>query len=234
MKQWSYIAFIVWMNIGFVLMFFWEVPEWLNVSNSIFLFLFALSTVALYDLRLRNFYAAAAIGLITYLVEVIGVATGFPFGTYEYTDTLGFLVFGVPVTLGFAWIGVIYVSLFLSRSYNRWIRSLQVGFWVIVIDAILDPAATVLDFWEWEHSGLYFGIPITNFIAWFLLAFGVSLLVPQKAIANRDQQRGVRLFQFIILFFGLLSLKEGLTSLWVMILIALALSEGWYRYDRTR
>ncbi|MET3682788.1 putative membrane protein [Alkalibacillus flavidus] len=234
MKQISYMAFVIWTCIGFVLMFFWEVPDWLSFSNSIFLILFALATVALYDWSTRNILTALAIGLLTYTVEVIGVATGFPFGTYEYTDTLGFLVLGVPFTLGFAWIGVIYSSLFLSTSSNRVIRSLQIGFWVLVIDAILDPAAIELGFWGWEHSGAYYGIPLTNFIAWFVLAFIVSLMIPKQTMNARDRRRGVWLFQLIVLFFGILTAREGVISILIVTAVAVMLAEGWYRYDRSQ
>ncbi|WP_077065027.1 carotenoid biosynthesis protein [Gracilibacillus massiliensis] len=232
MTRTLYFIFLGWYTIGFLLLFFWEVPDWLQFSNSIFLILLALTTVTLYQFHIRNFLIALLIGFVTFFIEVIGVTTGFPFGTYSYTDTLGFHVWQVPFTLGFAWVGVIYLSMFLATSTNRWIRSLQVGFLVVLIDLILDPAAIAMEFWNWQHDGIYFGIPLTNFIAWFLIAAFVSFWIPVVKLNATLQWKGVRLFQLILFFFGVLTAKEGLPEILFVTFSSMLLVEGWYRYDQ--
>ena len=70
-------------------------------------FLYNAAGIALLsDLReTKPLLAAAAIG---FACEVLGVHTGIPFGSYEYTGKLGWSLFGVPlaITLRFRCIGL--------------------------------------------------------------------------------------------------------------------------------
>ena len=50
--------------------------------------------------------ALALVGTATvggFAVEAVGVATGFPFGTYDYSGQLGPRVLGVPLIIPLAW-----------------------------------------------------------------------------------------------------------------------------------
>src|SRR3982751_3694029 len=50
--------------------------------------------------------AAALVGTATlggFAVEAVGVATGFPFGTYDYSGQLGPKLLGVPLIIPLAW-----------------------------------------------------------------------------------------------------------------------------------
>ncbi|MEI9899750.1 MAG: carotenoid biosynthesis protein [Hyphomicrobium sp.] len=60
---------------------------------------------------LRGILAFAGICLVvSFAIENIGVATGFPFGPYYYTDALGPKLGHVPLLIGPAYLGVGYVS----------------------------------------------------------------------------------------------------------------------------
>lgn len=60
---------------------------------------------------LKGIVAFAAICLvISNAIENIGVATGFPFGPYHYTDALGPKLGYVPLLIGPAYLGVGYLS----------------------------------------------------------------------------------------------------------------------------
>ena len=48
--------------------------------------------------------------------ESIGVATGYPFGQYHYTGTLGPAVLGVPVLVPLAWVMMAYPCLLAGRT----------------------------------------------------------------------------------------------------------------------
>ena len=47
--------------------------------------------------------------------ENLGVATGFPFGRYYFTDAMGPKLFQVPILLGLAYVGMGYLSWTLGR-----------------------------------------------------------------------------------------------------------------------
>ncbi len=67
--------------------------------------------------------------LISFIVgnifENLGVATGFPFGRYYYTDMMGPKLFHVPILVGFAypWMG------YLSWTLGRVILGNPAGYW---------------------------------------------------------------------------------------------------------
>jgi putative membrane protein len=116
-------------------------------------------------------------------LENLGVLTGFPFGHYYFTDGMGPKVFAVPILLGLAYLGMGYLSWTLGRllvgATGRGLRGEQVvvlplvGALVMVAwDFAMDPSwATVLRLWVWRDGGGYFGVPLTNFIGWYLTVY---------------------------------------------------------------
>src|ERR1700680_3635196 len=63
-------------------------------------------TVALMDVYgPRGLLSALFIALFSYGIEALGVRTGFPFGSYRYTDVLApILPGGVPLAVIFVWL----------------------------------------------------------------------------------------------------------------------------------
>ncbi len=109
--------------------------------------------------------------------ENLGVATGFPFGRFYYTDAMGPKLFHVPILVGsaYAWMG--YLSWTLGRVILGNLRSPLVGTRVITLPLVAafimiawdfanDPVWANLDrLWVWQDRGAYFGVPVTNFLA---------------------------------------------------------------------
>jgi uncharacterized membrane protein len=108
--------------------------------------------------------------------ENLGVATGFPFGRFYYTDAMGPKLFQVPILAGlaYAWMG--YLSWTLGRVILGNLRSPLVGTRVITLplvaafimiawDLANDPVWANIDrLWVWQEGGAYFGVPLTNFL----------------------------------------------------------------------
>jgi putative membrane protein len=138
---------------------------------------------------------AAAIGFAS---EVMGVIIGIPFGGYEYTDTLYPHLFDVPVVMGAAW-----VVLF---AYIRQMRLplLLAAAWMTAIDLVIDPlAAGVLNYWTWNHPGLYYGIPWTNFVGWYAVSLVLFAAARKPAAKN---PRIAWLGLSVVVFFTLIAL----------------------------
>ena len=57
----------------------------------------------------------AITALFSLAIETIGVNTGWPFGVYEYSTTLGFFIFDVPLVVLFAWTMMAYPALIAAR-----------------------------------------------------------------------------------------------------------------------
>lgn len=116
--------------------------------------------------------------LLPLCAELLGTATGWPFGGYAYTDGLGFKVLGrVPYSVPLSWFYMGFASYLLalviagSRQRRAW-APLALGAWLLMAwDLALDPAmasaAMPIRFWTWHESGPYFGMPLRNLVGWF-------------------------------------------------------------------
>ncbi len=112
--------------------------------------------------------------------EVIGTATGVPFGCYEYaTGRLGPALLTVPLLVPLAWTGGIYpvwvVSGILWRQTLT--RIAATAACAVGWDLFLDPQMVADGQWTWcdTDSGLpgLDWIPVTNYLGWF----GVALVM---------------------------------------------------------
>ena len=115
--------------------------------------------------------------------ENLGVATGFPFGRYYFTDAMGPKLFQVPILLGLAYMGMGYLSWTLGRVILGNLRSPLVGARVVMLPLVAafimvawdfanDPVwANINRLWIWRHGGAYFGVPTTNFLGWYLVVY---------------------------------------------------------------
>lgn len=122
------------------------------------------------------------IGLLGFFIEAIGVATGFPFGAYQYETRLGPQCLAVPPVIGLNWAGLVlsFVVIFeegskrYGLSLNRWLRAAYVGFAMMAFDFLLEPVAIQLDYWQWENNR----IPTQNYASWALLSSIFSFILP--------------------------------------------------------
>lgn len=128
--------------------------------------------------------------------ENLGVATGFPFGRYYFTDAMGPKLFQVPILLGLAYVGMGYLSWTLGRVILGYLRTPLVGAQVITLPLVASFIMVAWDFandpvwaninrlWVWQHGGAYFGVPLTNFVGWY---FVVYLIYQSFAIYLRER-----------------------------------------------
>lgn len=124
--------------------------------------------------------AGAVVGL-AWLVEFIGSSTGFPFGTYDYTERLQPQLAGVPLLIPFAWLMMLpcawAVAAAVVGTRRRWLFAWVTALAFTAWDLFLDPQMTSWGMWEWVHPVGYFGIPWVNFLGWILSSFLMTLIV---------------------------------------------------------
>jgi uncharacterized membrane protein len=119
-------------------------------------------------------------------VEVIGLATGFPFGRYGYGDALGPKVFGVPVVVPLAWTWMAWPSLIVAGRLTRTIgaRVAVAGAALAAWDVFLDPQMVAAGYWRWTEPPVSLpgvpAVPLTNYIGWLAVAtLMMALLAPR-------------------------------------------------------
>src|ERR1700730_9075960 len=120
--------------------------------------------------------------VVSNVSENLSIPTGFPFGRYYYSDVLGPKLFLVPVLIGGAYTGVGYLSWVVAQVLlDRIDSSSRSGIWalpavaaVLMVswDLSLDPSAsTIGKTWIWIDGGPFFGVPLQNFVGWYLTVF---------------------------------------------------------------
>ncbi|TQF73587.1 carotenoid biosynthesis protein [Rhodococcus spelaei] len=135
----------------------------------------------------------AGLGLAS---ELVGTATGFPFGCYDYAvGRLGPAVAGVPLVVPLAWTAGSYpvwcaVTHLVGRDRpGPRIALTAVG--IVGWDLFLDPQMVVDGQWRWcsPHTGLpgLGEIPWTNYVGWLLVAIAMA-----AALASVDARLAVR------------------------------------------
>ncbi len=147
--------------------------------------------------------------------ENLGVRTGFPFGRYYFTDVMGPKLSVVPIMLGLAYLGMAYLSWTLAllilgnpQSLDKFrtvtlpiVASLIMVAWDLAMDPVW---ATILHAWVWVRGGVYFGVPLSNFVGWFLAVYVIfqlfALYLRNSPLAvNRWP---VRHWRLAVIFYG--------------------------------
>lgn len=129
--------------------------------------------------------------LYAYLIEYVGLKTGWPYGSFEYLIELGPMIAGVPIGLPIFFVPLVLnayllVNLFeIKNRLKRFIYSLGL---VLVVDAVLDPAAVSLGIWQYSQ-GLYYGVPISNYLGWILSASIVLIIIEMIFKASEVRER---------------------------------------------
>lgn len=143
---------------------------------------------------------AGGVGLAA---ELVGTATGFPFGRYEYAGTLGWTIADVPLIIGAAWAMMAWPALMAGRLLARGTPGLRRRAEVVVLgaaalaswDLFLDPQMVTAGHWVWaDPSPALPGvpeIPLTNYAGWVLVALVMMTLLDLAVPDTRDAGHGV-------------------------------------------
>jgi uncharacterized membrane protein len=127
--------------------------------------------------------------------EALGLATGFPYGEYRYSDTLGPTLLGVPFLVPLAWLMMAWPSWVLAARLaprSRPARVLVAAYVFAAWDVVLDPQMVQAGYWRWAHPspGLpgIGTVPLTNLAGWLLA--GLVLMALLDLLVQRTARPG--------------------------------------------
>lgn len=181
--------------VGIIIMIVPELREKYLWTTNIFL---SLQFVAMLSYMLLNYtrksvsISIPVLLLSGYLLELIGVKTSVPFGSYIYTDTLQPQILQVPLAISLSWVVVVAGSFMIVssvKSLNTFAFVTYSSVLVLAFDLLLEPfAAFINGYWTWTFSF----VPIQNYISWFVIALAFTLflskyLVPQLNLINKSK-----------------------------------------------
>ncbi|HMQ02829.1 MAG TPA: isopentenyl-diphosphate Delta-isomerase [Pyrinomonadaceae bacterium] len=160
-----------------------ELPAWSHVLSSINVLLFAIPSMWALKMWLGWKDAGKLVlilGLYALAIETFAIFTGFPYGHFGYSEHLGYKLFGqVPWTVAFAWTPLMLCAYAAARSLfvSRLRRIAFAALLLVVFDLVLDPGAVLLGFWQYPGGGVFYGVPISNFLGWvFSGAIGAAIM----------------------------------------------------------
>ena len=139
------------------------------------------------------FVTSAGIG---FLAELAGTRTGLPFGSYDYADTLGPTVAGVPAVIPLAWAMMSYPALLAARRLSSGplltpvVAAVALASW----DLFLDPQMVAEGHWTWNVEGPTLpgitAIPAQNFVGWLLVSLVIMLVLDRLPRRRTDGAEG--------------------------------------------
>jgi uncharacterized membrane protein len=178
-----------------------------TVTSVVVFFLAAVADV------FRRYGASGAAALVAVagggglLAESVGVATGWPFGSYNYTGTLGLEVLGVPAVVPLAWTMMAWPALVVARTLAArpvvvvLLGALALSAW----DLFLDPQMVDAGHWTWHHPDpglpLVPGIPLTNYLGWLLVSL-ILIAVLNLALPRQDGVSGPASTLYLWVYFS--------------------------------
>ncbi len=137
--------------------------------------------------------------VVSNILENTSILTGFPFGHYHYTDSLGPKLFLVPLLIGPAYFANGYLAWVLGNvligdvrrgasAFTTFAVPFVASFLMVMWDLTFDPrASTIEHMWIWQQGGGYFGVPLTNYLGWF---FTVYVFLQLFALVVRFRESG--------------------------------------------
>ncbi|PWD51004.1 carotenoid biosynthesis protein [Serinibacter arcticus] len=128
------------------------------------------------------------VAVLTWAAEAVGIATGFPFGEYAYTGSLGPEIAGVSLLVLLAWLTLAYPSYVVANRLvgpgTGWRKAARIGlagFALTAWDVFLDPQMVEAGNWGWANPEPSLpgtpGIPLTNYGGWLLTAVLIACVL---------------------------------------------------------
>jgi putative membrane protein len=120
-----------------------------------------------------------------------------------------------PIEVVFAWVIFKYLSFCLALliveafGLPRVIDILLPPLILVSVDLILDPVSVNINkLWEWKKGGRYFGIPLQNFVGWYMVGLVTSALYFSFPVEHQITFNVLYLLP--IIFYGFFATKSRL------------------------
>jgi putative membrane protein len=164
-----------------------------------------------YEFNSKLLWTLAVLFIGTWAVEALGVATTFPFGSYYYSEQLGWQVLGVSIVIPFIWLFVITTSDAAVGHFFGRLSCILAALFATLLDFFLEFAASALDLWHWSTRFP----PLSNYASWFVISLAALLLLrdntERKVLLKLRAHLYIALaLYFCITFFGI---KSGFVRL---------------------
>jgi uncharacterized membrane protein len=181
--------------------FFGDIPQLakipvfsINVSVLLFITVYLIHSYGNLGVKTATQYLLITT-VLGYAFEYLFINTGW-IGQYSYSNSLAPFLGPIPVFIPLQWAALSYFCMLATDNYL-----VSAGL-MVLLDMSFDPKFS-LSLWHWVTPGQYFGVPLTNFVGWFVTSatiYGVFYLVSKRKA--RSSMRALT-------FYLLLGLSDG-------------------------
>ena len=161
--------------------FAWETGPLAQAMAAIFIICALVHACFTYGVR-HGFALFGICVVISFAMENLGSATGFPFGHYHFAVGAALPHIGlIPIIVGPLWLGGGYFAWVvaailldgadrrLDQTFNLIALPIVSAFVLTQWDLVMDPPhATIAKAWIWHDGGGDFGVPLSNYAGWLL------------------------------------------------------------------
>jgi putative membrane protein len=187
---------------------------------------FSLASLAIAYGEWRIAPLPAALGsAFGFAAEYLGLHYGALFGSYTYLKLREAMVLDVPVPVILAWGIYLYTSYLVASAVveGRWRRALATPASMVLPDLALDPAMVSTGFWEWRERGPWFGVPLTNFLGWFIVSLAACLAY--AALSGEEPRSSPALYlPYLAAYAQILYVARGVATLAVVLSFTIAVA----------
>lgn len=188
------------------------------------------SLLTLSALRATFFIALAV--FTGWIMEVWGLSAGTFFGGHYVYKTNQLALLNVPLSVILYWAVFIYTGYCVVNSFIYWLHKQkpsqnQKNLWllpmavlldgcvVVAIDLFMDPLQVQSGSWRWLEGGPYFGVPIGNFIGWFLVTIIVTGIFRtfEYFFSTKDTKHDKAVYIIPVICYGALAISFALDAI---------------------
>jgi uncharacterized membrane protein len=204
-----YAAILAYVLLGLELNFHIDPQVFFDLSFALLFFALGQAIYELGAKRAGIFFGITV--LLGYGAEVLGTNTGFPFGSYVYSHVLGPKAFGVPLMVPVVWFVIAYIAMSMVVGRGRkqlGLVAALTAFGVVSWDLLIDPmfSSPSYGYWTWLDSqsvATLAGVPLTNFLGWFLLGLVMIALflytMPKERPILKRKNRSDSMIIYVLL-----------------------------------
>jgi putative membrane protein len=180
--------------------------SWVSNISMVLLALGSFGALIKYVGVKRGVLALVLLSILGVLIEWGAVSSGFPYGKFIYGDKLGYKLFdAVPWTVPFAWVPLLIGGYAVARQFVKvfWCQLILAALLIVAADMVIDPGAVALQFWTWEVTDGFYGVPISNFVGWFFTAL-IGVIVLHYSAFTKNKVEELSRDSFVLLISGFL------------------------------
>ena len=165
----------------------------------------------------KTLYIIFILSSLSLCIEYIALVTKCPYGEFFYNNSLGGQIKNIlPWTTGFSYLPLLFGATSLSYFFSKrlFYRIIISALILLTFDLVLDPGAVAVSIWSYTTKGMYYSVPLSNFIGWILTAIFMSTITIH-ILRRFPEEKLLNLTYSLCISISLWTWIDFLEKLWV-------------------